>query len=124
MRETAEQVFREQRAKEEAEVRSSELLQQKVMAEQQLLQTKKIASVVTAFLVVLLFEVTVNWIVPWNWLLNHPNSFGLQGCISLMAFFAVLGAWVKPWRNVLWVVGVLGALFVTLQIIGGRTKAP
>jgi len=124
VRETAEQVFREQRAKEEAEVRSRELLQQKVTVEQQLLRIKKVASVVTAFLLVWLFEVTVNWIIRWEWLLNHPNSFGLQGCISLMAFFAVLGAWVKPWRNVLWVVGFLGALFVTLQIIGGQTKAP
>jgi len=124
VRETAEQVFREQRAKEDAEIRSKELLQQATKAEQQLLRFKKIASVVTAVLIVVVFEVTINWLVQWDWLLNHPNSFGLQGCISLMAFFAVLGAWVKEWRNVLWVVGLFGVLFVTLQIIGGQKKAP
>jgi hypothetical protein len=54
----------------------------------------------------------------------HPNTYGLQGCISLMGLFGITGAWVKPWRKVLWVVGLFGVLFVLLQIVGGLTPKP
>ena len=117
VRETVQQGLKEQREEQEAEARIQ-------AAERWALRTVKIASIITGVLLVLVFEITVNSVLPWEWLLKHPNSFGLQGCIGLMTFFFILGAWVKPWRKVLWVVGVFGVLFVALQIVGGPAKAP
>lgn len=110
VRETADQMQREQR--------------EKVAAEQLAVHTAKVASMVVAVLVALLFEITIRSVVRWDWLLSHPNSFGLQGCIILMIFFGILGTWVKAWRKVLWIVGFLGTLFVALQILGGPAKTP
>lgn len=117
VRETVQQVLDEQRKNQEAEARSQ-------AAERSALRTSKKASIIIGVLLVLVFEITVNSVLRWEWLLSHPNSFGLQGCISLMTFFVILGTWVKPWRKVLWVVGVFGALLVALQIVGGPAKAP
>jgi hypothetical protein len=124
IKETVEQVLKERREKEEAEARSQQLEQMKKNAEQQMLRTTKIASLAVSALVVLLLEVAVNYILPWNWLITHPNSYGIQGCISLMAFCSILGLGVKPWRKVSWSTVFLGALLVMFQILGGPANTP
>ncbi len=93
-------------------------------AEKRALRTAKVASVIVALIVSLMFEVAVHSVLRWDWLLIHPNSYGLQGCLCLMASFGIVGLWVKPWRKVLWVVGLFGVLFVALQILGGPAKTP
>lgn len=124
IKETIEQVLKEKREKEEAEAHSQQLEQKKKDAEQQILRTTKVASLAIATLVVLLLEVTVNYILPWSWLITHPNSYGLQGCISLMVFLGILGFGVKSWRKFSWFVGILSLLSVALEILGGPTKTP
>jgi len=79
----------------------------------------KILSLFVGVVTVGVFELIVHVVFPWKWLLTHQNSYGLEGCIALMLFFGILGLGVKPWRKTLWVVGVLGVIFVVLQIIGG-----
>jgi uncharacterized protein YjbK len=58
------------------------------------------------------------WLLPWEWLVNHPSKLGLYGCTTLIVLAL---AWAIPHREerniALWVVG-LGALLVLLQIIG------
>jgi len=88
------------------------------------LRTAKIASIIVAILVSLTFMLVVHNVWRWDWLLSHPNSYGLQGCICLMASFGIVGLWVRPWRKALWVTGFFGVLFVALQILGGPTKTP
>ena len=123
VRGVVDQVLKERQEKENAEARLKDLQQEKEDADRRALLTAKIASVVVAFLVVLLFEALVNAVLPWDWLLKHPNSYGLQGCISLMLFFGILGIWVRPWRKSLLVTGFAGAMFVLLQIVGGSSQA-
>lgn len=119
VRETAEQVYKEQKDREDAETRNNQLLDENTTIQKRMLLHAKITSVIIGVLVVVLFEIVVNSVIKWNWLLLHQNSYGLQGCISLMAFFGITGAWVKQWRKVLWIVGLFGVIFVFLQILGG-----
>jgi cation transport ATPase len=93
----------------------------RIKAENQALRTAKTSSIIMAFLISLAFEFVIHTVWQWNWLLNHPNSYGLQGCICLMVSSSILGLWVKPWRKALWGV-LLGALLVAMQILGGPIK--
>lgn len=93
-------------------------------AEKQALHTAKVASIIVALLVSLIFEVVIHSIWRWDWLLRHPNSYGLQGSLCLMASFGIVGLWVRPWRRALWGVGLFGVLFGALQILGGPAKNP
>jgi hypothetical protein len=111
-------------AKTSAEKSAKQEAEQRQEGEKKLLRTAKVASVIVALLVSLLFEVAIHGLWRWDWLLRHPNSYGLQGCLCLMASFGIAGMWVKPWRKVLWAVGFLGVLFVGLQILGGPGRTP
>jgi hypothetical protein len=91
-------------------------------AERLALRTAKIASITIALLVNFMFEVIINRVWQWEWLLLHPNSYGLQASLCFMAFFGIVGLWVKPWRKALWGVGLFGILFVVLQLLGGPAK--
>lgn len=124
IKKTVDQLLKEKREKEETEAHLRQLEQKKKDAERQALRNMKIASLVTAAFVALLFEVAVHYIFSWNWLIAHPNSYGLQGCISLMAFFGILGLGVKPWRKTSWLIGFFGVLFVIMEILGGPARIP
>lgn len=117
--EAAQRVIKEHQEKEDAKRRATELEQTAALAEQLAVRTKKFASVLIGLLAVGLFELIIRSVHPWTWLLNHPNGYGLQGCICLMILFGILGLGVKQWRNTLWVVGFFGIVFVALQILGG-----
>ena len=95
---------------------------EKAIAQIGTLRMAKTAGLAVSFLSVVVFELAIHSVLSWPWLLNHSNSYGLQGCISFMLFFGMLGLWVKPWRKVLWAVGFFGVLFVALQILGGPNK--
>jgi len=79
----------------------------------------KITSISGGILIALLFELIVNYVIPWQWLLRNSNSYGLQASISLMLIFLSVGACVKPWRKVFWIVGVFGLIFAILTMLGG-----
>ncbi len=83
---------------------------------------RKVASIIVAILVCFIFEVAVNSFLRWDWLLSHPNSYGLQVCICLMASFGIVGLWVRPWRKALWGTGIFGVIFAAVGILGGPTK--
>jgi len=119
----AQKAIREHQEKEDAKLLASELNQTAILAEQRADRTAKTSSILIGLLAVGLFELIVRSVHPWNWLLNHPNGYGLEGCICLMILFGILGLGVKQWRNTLWVVGFFGVLFVALQILGG-SKPP
>jgi hypothetical protein len=86
------------------------------------LRTSKIASIIVAVLLAATFELVTHSVWKWQWLLNHPQSYGLQGCLCLMVAFGVVGTWVKPWRKALWVTGLIGVVFVLLQLLGGPSR--
>lgn len=111
-------------AKIEAEKVASDEIQKRNEIENKTLRREKVTSIIIAILISLFSMHTIHNIYPWNWLLNHPNSYGLQGCIFLMLSFGIIGLWVKPWRKALWVTGISGLIFVVLQLIGGPNKIP
>jgi hypothetical protein len=115
----AQRAIQENQEKEDAKRRASELEQAAAASESRAVRNAKVASVVIGLLAVGIFELIIRSVKPWNWLLTHPNGYGLEGCICLMILFGILGLGVKQWRNTLWVVGLSGVAFVLLQIIGG-----
>ena len=122
--ETVEQVIKEQREKQSANTRS-EILRQKIIdTENKSIRIVKIACITVAIFVVVFFEITVNNLIKWNWLLTHANSYALQACFSSMLFFIVIGIGVKSWRKG----SLLGAFFavfcVALQLLGGPPSNP
>ncbi len=110
--------------KKQVEAHAKELLKKIDLSERKATLTAKIASIAISLLVVLLFHLMVHSIFRWDWLLSNPNSYGIQGCISFMLFFGIMGLGVKTWRKALWVVGLFGVLFVALQLLGGPIENP
>lgn len=119
----AQRVVKESQEKEDAKRRATELEQSVALAEQRAVRTAKISSVLIGLLAVGSFELIVRSFHRWSWLLNHPNGYGLEGCLCLMIFFGILGLGAKQWRKTLWIVGFFGVGFVALQILGG-SKPP
>ena len=113
-----------QAAREAAEKATEIEVERRRGLEARALRTAKMASIIVAIFVSLTFTFVVHYVWRWDWLLSHPNSYGLQGCLCLMVSFATVGLWVRPWRKALWVTGVLGVLLVALQILGGPAKTP
>jgi hypothetical protein len=65
------------------------------------------------------FEVFV-YLLPWNWLKNHPNSFSLQACIGGVILSFILGLRVPGWRKVCWSsTTFLGIVLVGVSLLGG-----
>ncbi|HET6409848.1 MAG TPA: hypothetical protein VFG14_18300, partial [Chthoniobacteraceae bacterium] len=117
--EAAQKALQEHLENEKARDRAADLEQAVEDAKLRAIRTAKVASVIIGLLAVGVFELVIRSLFPWGWLLNHPNGYGLEGCIALMILFGIVGLGVKQWRNTLWVVGFSGVLFVALQILGG-----
>ncbi len=79
-----------------------------------------LAALGASSLLIVLFEVLV-YQLPWIWLRNHPNSFGLQGAMWFMILSFVVGLFRPDWRKV-WGVTVFVAIIATLlTLLGGPT---
>lgn len=77
-----------------------------------------IASVITLTSVGM-FELIIRVLLPWNWLLRHPNGYGLEGCALVVVASVVLATLVAEWRKPLLVGGAVAAFFVGLALLGG-----
>jgi NADH:ubiquinone oxidoreductase subunit 3 (subunit A) len=84
------------------------------------LRTAKVTSILVAILLFVIFELVVHCTWRWEWLLSHSNSYGLQGCLFFMTVFGIVGLWVRPWRNALWVTGLFTVGCVALALLGGQ----
>lgn len=109
-------------AKEAAEKATEKEVERRRDIEARALRVAKIVSIIVAIFVSVTFMLVAHYVWPWDWLLTHPNSYGLQGCVCLFVSFGIVGLWVKAWRKALWVTGLSGVLFVALQILGGPAK--
>lgn len=79
----------------------------------------KQTGILVGALAVLVFELIICRVYPVTWILEHPNSYGLQVGVSIMIFCGILGAWVKPWRTWCWTVGAFGLLVAVIPMLGG-----
>jgi len=116
----AQRVIEEHNAKETANRRAAELEQAAADAAKREVRTAKISSIVIALLVVGVFELIIRSVKPWDWLLNHPNGYGLEGCFCVILFCGIVALGVKQWRSTLLITGLFGAVLVALQIVGGN----
>jgi len=77
---------------------------------------------IIAFLITIVFELSIHSILRWSWFLEHTNSYGLQAGFSFMILFVTLGFMVPSWRKVCWIVGGFAMLAAIIQLLGGPTK--
>ncbi len=82
----------------------------------------KQTGILVGVLAVLVFELLMCRVYPCRWILEHPNSYGLQVGLSIMIFCGILGAWVKPWRTWCWTVGVVGLVGAVIPMLGGPSQ--
>jgi len=82
-----------------------------------------IAAFSLSFNIIAIFEFLV-YRIPWQWLVMHPNSYGLQLTFDSIVTLLVLGFFRPEWRKWCWggSAGVGGIILVLLQIIGGPGK--
>jgi hypothetical protein len=120
----AAQLSKEQQDKATAQREAEKHRRDKDAADKRAELTARVACLSVGMLVALLFEIVVNFVFKWDWLLSHPNSYGLQGCMSGMLIFGILGIGAKKWRRVSWSVVLFGLLAVFFQILGGPRPKP
>ncbi len=79
------------------------------------------ATIIVSLCTVFIF-LSLVYLLPINWLKNHPNSYGLQGGIIFMILSLVVG-WIKPqWRKWCWGTACLAFFLLILSLLGGRTS--
>jgi len=61
------------------------------------------------------------WRRMWNWLRNHPHSYGLIGGLIFLILFLVLGLFIAQWRYWCWRTAGLAFLVLVLSLLGGRS---
>jgi hypothetical protein len=80
----------------------------------------KTASIVVSIVIVsMMIYLFNNKIIKWSWLLNHKNSYGIQGGGGLLIIVTVIGLWIKEWRNILFGC-ILAVGILILSLLGGR----
>jgi hypothetical protein len=77
-----------------------------------------IVPIIISLIVVFLFQLFV-YIVPVTWVINHPNSYGIQGSIICLIPCLIVGFFKPTWRKWFWAGAVLAFLAVLLSLIGG-----
>jgi hypothetical protein len=81
-----------------------------------------IAALGVSAVLIIGFEMLV-YGLPWNWLKNHTNSFGLQAAVSGAIISFMLGLFRPRWRKVWWLV-ILSALAVAvITLVGGPSSS-
>ena len=59
-------------------------------------------------------------LLPWAWLLAHPNKLPIQIAIIAMLILGPIGLFVPKWRKYCWGgTGIAGIAFVLLTLLGG-----
>jgi hypothetical protein len=122
IRNVVDQALQEKEAKELATREVVNLRVAHQRAEEEARNLKRILAAVAGFGLALIFEWVVNSVLPWRWLREHPQSIGLQACMSAVILFFVAGSIIREWRKWCFGVGILSFLAVAFQIIGGFAK--
>ena len=77
----------------------------------------KIAGVMVATVLIAALELAIEYVPAMSWLRTHPRRYGVQICLSVMVFGAVVGWSAPKWRKVAWSSFGISALLVLAQII-------
>lgn len=60
----------------------------------------------------------------WKWLLNHPNSYAIQGLSYAVLLLFLIGLFVGRFRKFCWSIALLPLLVAVLQSLGGPPSRP
>ena len=114
---------REKEAREEAErrVEQEALLRQR--AEQKARTYAATAAFMLSCIVVILFELSINFWPRWPWLILHPNSYGLQIAFDALLILFITGIFHPHWRKFCWGVGAFAILSIVIQLLGGPRRS-
>lgn len=109
---------REIQAREEAEKRAEQevLLRQK--AERNARIYAATAAYTLSFILIIAFEVLIRWL-NWSWLIQHPNSYGLQIAFDSLLILSIVGFFHPHWRKFCWGFGAFAIVGILFQLLGG-----
>ena len=80
-----------------------------------------VAGVAVAALLIALFEL-LTYLLPWEWVKSHPNSYGLQLAVDLVILATVMSVF-YPRHAKWWLIGVaLAVILGLIGILGGPSK--
>lgn len=63
-------------------------------------------------------------LLPWKWLVKHPNSYSIQALACVALPMAVVGTLKPTWRKTLWVPVLAGVVITLLALLGGPSEQP
>jgi len=81
-----------------------------------------IVAIIISFIVNLVFELLV-YFVPFSWVKNHPNSYGLQGSIIFLIPCLIVGLFKPQYRKWCWGVGAIAFIVLLLSLMGGPAES-
>jgi hypothetical protein len=97
----------------------------RIKSEEQEYRYKTIVMVILALLssiiIILGFEFTI-YRIPWDWLINHPNSYGIQASIDFFILLGSLGMFLPKYRKWFWIGAAIPVGLGLLQLLGGPRK--
>ena len=78
-------------------------------------------SILASIILIGIFEWLI-YKIPWDWLIQHSNSYGLQGCIDFILLGLSFFVFVPKWRKTILIILIVPFVAVALQILGGPPK--
>lgn len=115
-------VEREKQARVDVEERIVDKEELRKRAERRSEIYASILGVILGLVGIFIFNFMVDKI-PWTWLLEHQNSYSLQGIFYILIMVLVLGLFQRRWRKWLWGSSVLcGLILLGLSLLGGPSE--
>ena len=119
---SASEAEKEKIAKQDAEKRATEAEKVAITLKTKLeLVTGVVKAIVLNSIVIGIFELLI-YKIPWNWLINHQNSYGLQAAFDGAIIFIIFGVFNIKWRKWCWGVALLSFIALIPQLLGGPHK--
>lgn len=64
------------------------------------------------------FEIIIH-VIPWDWLLTHSESYGLQISFDIFMIGVGFAIFVKRWRNATLFALIISSISIFVQLLGG-----
>lgn len=108
----------EKQAREEAEKQAKQesLLRQET--ERKVHIYAMFAAFAVSFILIFMFEALIN-LIHWTWLLQNPNSYGLQITFDAAVALMIFSVFHPHWRKWCWGTGALSLIGLLIQLLGG-----
>jgi hypothetical protein len=75
---------------------------------------------------IMLIDLGVTYWTTWqplDWLRNNQNSYGIQLALAVAIFCLLIGVLRREWRGAILISGVLGAILIIAQLLGGPQQS-